>query len=372
MKIGWMSLAIVALCSTLLGCDAIQEARLDTLYREHRMTCTGEESVRCLNLRVKYNTAAIASTMRDLHEFRASQHQHLSDQEFSAGIAALERAIELEEADRPWLISRLAFSSRRPFEYPDLPWALISPEEIADIFLLAAERQRVSDGGSSGLITSDTAQESEPDGQNGADMNHPANAHLQEAPSRDEIESDVRAHGAVVRALRELQLMKDRAVSCENTSDFCRSRAESEAARAAVISATNCEAKPVDELCFSNAELHFSYAFTRIEKAYVTSRLVLLDQKLADPYTTDPNARSNILRLMESCKNKLLDEGKKGDEYYASVEKICEPEALSSFLSPVKEEREQLRASLAELDAILTELANQSALDGNSSPAPAP
>ncbi|MFF6702295.1 hypothetical protein ACET4L_28245 [Pseudomonas aeruginosa] len=54
---------------------------------------------------------------------------------------------------------------------------------------------------------------------------------------------------------------------------------------------------------------------------------------------------------MEPCKQRVIQRGFRGDEYYAEVERVCPGEALQAYLEPVKVELAKAEKDLEDKQA---------------------
>lgn len=130
----------------LAGCAATDGARLDYYALKFRHECFGAGTVECRALRVKHNVLAFRKAVDETRAARATALANLDQDDFDAGIQALEAGGQLQEDDRPGLLSRWILGSRQTVGPGRLPELLVSTSDTEQTFVLGVIAHREKAG----------------------------------------------------------------------------------------------------------------------------------------------------------------------------------------------------------------------------------
>ncbi|MEQ0921718.1 hypothetical protein ABLT09_28600, partial [Pseudomonas aeruginosa] len=148
--------------------------------------------------------------------------------------------------------------------------------------------------------------------------------------------------------LEALLETKRYADSCGGNASICQTGAEHAAAQRVFDDGVACENGQAgkDVLCFAVPAEAYAYQLAVIQVDLLTTKRDEVKKKLS------PEASAREVDFyMEPCKQRVIQRGFRGDEYYAEVERVCPGEALQAYLEPVKVELAKAEKDLEDKQA---------------------
>lgn len=148
----------------------------------------------------------------------------------------------------------------------------------------------------------------------------------------------------------------DRKVQSCTTASDCPTEGEVLASQQALTMAVNCDYELVsDPVCFSDPQQYF-------ELAMIDVRIVELNEMIPNlnSIRTSEVRSADIWGAVEACKNDLLDQGIRGDEYHQKVETVCIPNASEQFIARAEANYDAVIEEIADLRRARAALVDQS------------